>query len=369
MSGVTIGVIAERLGASAEGNLALEVDRASEPGNAGPSDLALAMSPSYAEALSAGAARAALVWPGADWRAMGLQAAILAPRPRLAMSGVTRIFDPGQGVAPGRHPSAIIDPTAELAPDVAVGPLTVIGARARIGAGSVIGPQCSIGADTTIGAGAMLREMVSIGARVTIGDRFFAQPGARIGGDGFSYVTEDTSNAESARETLTEDGDAAPTAAPGQPWLRIHSLGAVTIGDDVEIGANATVDNGTIRDTTIGNGTKIDNLVQVGHNVSIGRDCLLCGQVGIAGSTRIGNNVVLGGQTGVVDNIYIGDGVVSGGGTKILSNVPAGRVIMGYPATKIKTNVESYKALRRLPRLLRDVAALQKAVFKGEPSR
>ncbi len=116
---------------------------------------------------------------------------------------------------------------------------------------------------------------VRIGARVIIGDRFIAQPGAVIGGDGFSFVTEERSRVEEARATLGKPGD-----TPAQPWLRIHSLGAVTIADDVEVGANTTIDRGTMRDTRIGRGTKIDNLVQVGHNVVIGEDCLLCAQTG-----------------------------------------------------------------------------------------
>ncbi len=359
----TIQQIAQELGAEADGDLALTVARAAEPGAAGPDDLALAMSPKYARDLTAGQARAAVLWPGADWRQMGLAAAIFAPRPRMAMSGLTAMLDRGQGFAPGIHPSAVIDPTAELAADVAVGPLSVIGAGARIGAGTVIGPHCVVGAGARIGRGGLLREMVSIGARVTIGDRFIAQPGARIGADGFSFVTPEVSGAENVRKTMGDQGD-----AKAQSWVRIHSLGAVRIGDDVEIGANSTVDNGTIRDTEIGNGTKLDNLVHVGHNTRVGRDCLLCGQCGISGSVEIGNNVILGGQTGVVDNIFIGDGVISGGGTKILSNVPAGRVVMGYPAVKMETHTDIYKAQRRLPRLARDIAALQKAVFNRGPA-
>ncbi|MBJ6371734.1 UDP-3-O-(3-hydroxymyristoyl)glucosamine N-acyltransferase [Sedimentitalea arenosa] len=357
-----ISDIAEALGAEAVGDTDLSIGRAAEPGQAGPDDLALAMSPKYAEELGKGAARAAILWPEADWQAMGLSAAIFAPRPRMAMSGVTRMLDPGQGFAPGIHPSAVVDPTAEIGPDVSIGPLSVIGAGARIGAGSVIGPHCFVGTDAVLGERAYLREMVSIGARVTIGARFVAQPGGRIGSDGFSFVTPEVSTAETVRKTMKDSGDAKP-----QEWVRIHSLGAVTIGDDVETGANCTIDNGTIRDTEIGSGTKIDNLVHVGHNTRVGTDCLLCGQVGISGSVDIGKSVILAGQVGVVDNIFIGDNVVATGGTKILSNVPAGRVLMGYPAVKMEIHTEIYKAQRRLPRLARDVAALQKAVFKQEP--
>mgnify|MGYP001952773437 CR=1 FL=1 len=135
-----------------------------------------------------------------------------------------------------------------------------------------------------------------------------------------------------------------------------------------QLGANTCVDAGTIRPTQVGNGTKIDNLCMVGHNVVIGDHCFFASMVGIAGSTRIGNHVVLGGQVGVSDNITIGDNVVAGGGTGIISKVPAGRVVMGYPAVKMETHLEMYKALRRLPRLMEQVAALQKAVSKADGS-
>lgn len=357
----TVQQIATALGAEAAGDVSLVVTGANEPALASADELAMAMAPKYAETLSEGQARAAMVWEGADWQSMGLAAAIFAPRPRMAMAGLTAMMDRGQGFGSGIHPSAIIDSTAQLGENVSIGPLSVIGANVRIGANSVIGPQCVIGADVVLGEGAILREMVSIGARATIGDRFRAQPGARIGGDGFSYVTPEVSGVENARKTMGDQGDAS-----AQSWMRIHSLGAVTIGDDVEIGTNTAIDNGTIRDTVIGSGTKLDNLVHVGHNTRVGKDCLLCGQTGISGTVEIGNNVVLGGQCGVVDNIFIGDGVIAGGASKILSNVPAGRVIMGYPAVKMDLHTEIYKAQRRLPRIMRDIETLKKTVSKPE---
>lgn len=355
----TVRQIAEALDAEAAGDLDLVIEGAAEPQDAGPQQLAMAMSPKYAGSLSEGQAQAALLWAGADWQAMGLKAAIFAERPRMAMGGVTVKLDKGQGFGGGIHPTAVVDPTAALGDGVSVGPLSVIAAGARIGAGSVIGPHCYIGADAVIGEAAVLREMVSIGARAVIGDRFRAQPGARVGADGFSYVTPEVSGVENVRKTLGDQGE-----AKAQSWLRIHSLGAVAIGDDVELGANCTIDNGTIRNTVIGSGSKLDNLVHVGHNTRVGRDCLLCGQTGVSGSVEIGNNVVLGGQTGVADNLFIGDGAISGGGTKILSNVPKGRVVLGYPAVKMESHTEMYKAQRRLPRILKDIEALKKAVFK-----
>jgi UDP-3-O-[3-hydroxymyristoyl] glucosamine N-acyltransferase len=192
-----------------------------------------------------------------------------------------------------------------------------------------------------------------------IGDRFICQPGAVIGADGFSFVTPEKSGVEEIRETL-----GVRNVIRAQSWSRIHSLGAVTIGHDVEIGANACIDRGSVRDTVIGDGTKLDNLVHVGHNVQLGRDCLLCGQVGIAGSARIGDRVVLGGQCGVSDNIFVGNDVIAGGATKIMTNAPPGRVLLGSPAVKMATHVEMQKALRRLPRLAATVADLQKAVSK-----
>lgn len=359
----TIQQIAEALGAEAAGDIGLPIAAAAEPADAGPQDLALAMSEKYAKDLSTGQALAALVWPGADWQKMGLKAAIFAPRPRMAMSGLTALLDQGQGLGTGIHASAIVDPTAELGANVSVGPLCVIGARVSIGAGSVLGPHCVIGPDATLGQGAYVRDSVSIGARVRIGDRFICQPGSRIGSDGFSFVTPEVSTAEAVRTTMKDTGDAKP-----QSWARIHSLGSVTIGDDVEIGANCTIDNGTIRNTEIGSGTKLDNLVHIGHNVRTGTDCLICGQTGLSGSVVIGNNVILGGQCGVADNTFVGDNVVATGATKIISNVPAGRVMMGYPAIKMELHTEIYKAQRRLPRLARDVAALRKAVFKDDPN-
>ncbi|OYX43223.1 MAG: UDP-3-O-(3-hydroxymyristoyl)glucosamine N-acyltransferase [Rhodobacterales bacterium 32-67-9] len=315
------------------------------------------MDPKYAGGLAKGGARAAVLWEGADWAALGLRAAIFVVRPRLAMSVITRAFDAGPDVADGIHPTAILGPGATIGIGAAIGPFVVIGADVRIGAGARIGAHVTIGAGTRIGEDALIHPGARLGRGLRIGDRFICQSGAVIGGDGFSYVTPEKSDAEEVRRTL---GQRAEIRA--QKWLRIQSLGGVVIGDDVEVGANATIDAGTIRATAIGNGTKIDNLVHLGHNVVVGEDCLLCGQTGIAGSVRIGNRVIFGGQCGVVDNIFIGDDVIAGGGTKILSNVPAGRVLLGYPGIKMETHVQAWKNIRRLPRLFDQVAALRAAV-------
>ncbi|MBQ2263097.1 MAG: UDP-3-O-(3-hydroxymyristoyl)glucosamine N-acyltransferase [Loktanella sp.] len=344
--------IAAALGAQAFGDLDLTVTRATEPGAAGPDDLALAMQPAYGAALHRGSARAAVLWPDADWQSYGLQAAIIAPRARLAMARLTGMLDAPQDRS-GISPQALIDPTAVIAADATIGAFCVIGANVVIGQNAWIADQVSIAAGVRIGADCQIHAGVRLQRHVTLGDRVILQPNVVIGGDGFSFATAEPSNVEIARETL----GAAGLNPPDDPrWHRIHSLGGVVIGDDVEIGAGSTVDAGTIRATSIGQGTKLDNLVQIGHNVRVGAHCLLCAQAGVAGSSVIGDRVVVGGKAGIADNLRIGDDVVLGGGSVVLSNVPAGRVMMGYPATKMQTHIDSYKALRRLPRLLRDLA-------------
>ncbi|MBV1863937.1 MAG: UDP-3-O-(3-hydroxymyristoyl)glucosamine N-acyltransferase [Rhodobacteraceae bacterium] len=359
MAGFTIGEIAEQLGATAAGDLSLRVSRVQEPQAAGPGDLALAMDENYAQALQSGGAEAAVIWAGADWQALGLKAAIFAPRSRYVLSGVSYVFEKKPEIATGIHPSAIIDPSATIGENPSVGPFVVIGARARIGANVRILSHSSIAEDAQIGDDALLYQGVRIGARVQIGNGFIAQAGVVIGVDGFSYVTPKTGAVEEAKATgkITE-------ASRSAGFARINSLGSVIIGENVEIGANTAIDRGTIVNTTIGDGTKLDNLVHVGHNATVGQHCLLCGQVGIAGSTVVGDRVVLGGQVGVADHITIGSDVIAAGKSGISSHVPSGRVIMGSPAMRMDLNIEAYKALRRLPRLVAKVAALEKTVSK-----
>ena len=277
--GHTIKNIAAAIGADAMGDVELRIGMVREPASAGCDDLALVIDPKYAPDLALGRAKAAMVWQGPDWQAVGLRAAITAPRPRYAMAGLSALMDPGTGfhTSPQIDKSAVIGIGAQIGENVSIGALSVIGAGAVIGNGSIIGPLCFVGADARICDRALLREGVKVAGRAQIGARFIAQPGACIGGDGFSFVTPEVSPVETARETLGDQGDADP-----QNWARIHSLGSVQIGDDVELGANCCIDRGTVRDTKLGNGVKIDNLAQIGHNVTIGNDCLICAQVGIA---------------------------------------------------------------------------------------
>ena len=364
MESYTVKQVAEAIGADFAGDADCLVTGVAEPANAGPEALALAMEPKYEGDLKASKARAAVVWPGADWKALGLVAVIFAPRSRYVLSGVSEFFEKKPEITPGVHPSAIIDPTAVIGPDAAIGPFVTIGARVVIGENARIASHCSIAEDARIGKNPLLYSGVRIAARVRIGDGFICQPNAVIGSDGFSYVTPKPGAIEEAKSTgrISELGKT-------QGFVRINSLGSVVLGDHVEVGANCTIDRGTIADTEIGDGTKLDNQVQVGHNVKVGRDCLLCGQVGIAGSTVVGDRVVLGGQVGVADHLTIGSDVVVAGKSGISSNVPSGRVMMGNPAMRMDLNVEAYKALRRLPRLVAKVAELEKIVSKNDETR
>ena len=359
---ITLEDLARDLGARLWGDGALRITGAAEPADAAPAAdgaarIAMAMSPKFAADLVPGAV--ALLSEGMDPQALGLVGAAIVARPRLAMAGVTRALDRGAEFPAGIHPSAVIDPSAVIGEGASIGPFVVIGSRVRLGAGARIGAHASIGADSVIGADATIHAGVRIAHGVTAGDRLIVQPGAVIGGDGFSFVTPEVSGIEEIRHTLGTRSEIRD-----QHWVRIHSLGGVTLGDDVEIGANATIDRGTIRDTSVGSGTKIDSLVQVGHNVRIGRDCLLCGLAGVAGSARIGDRVVLAGHCGVNDNIFVGDDVIAGGASKLFTNVPAGRVVLGSPATKMETQLEINKAVRRLPRMAAQFAELQKTVAR-----
>ncbi|MCL5778852.1 UDP-3-O-(3-hydroxymyristoyl)glucosamine N-acyltransferase [Limibaculum sp. FT325] len=353
----TIAEIAERAGLDAEGDLTLRVGRPAEPGNADAGDLALAMSPDYATSLPGCRARAAVLWPGADWRGLGFEAALFAPRARVALAGITGMFEPSLDLAPGIHPTALIDPTASLGEDCWVGPYSLIGADVRLGVGARVQSHVSIGRGAQIGDGAIIRAGVRIGRDVRIGARVSIHPNACLGADGFSYVTPEPGSVEAAKATGAVDEDSRNLAL-----RRIASLGTVVIGDDVEIGAASCIDRGTIADTVIGRGTKIDNLVMIGHNVRVGETCMLCGHVGLAGSITVGDRVVLGGKVGVADHVTIGHDSVVAGGSLVGSDIPPRSVMLGVPALPRAKALEQIMALRRLPRALEQLRELRQKV-------
>ncbi len=366
----TLSEIAAALGLNAVGAAELRLTGLAEPQEAGPEHLALAMDRKYADALGRGQARAALLWPGADWQALGLEGAIFVERAGAVLPRLTALMDKGPMLGEGIHPEAVIDPGAEIGPGATIGAFAVIGPGVRIGPGARIAPHVSIAAGARIGADALLHAGVRIEREVVIGDRFIAQPNAVIGGDGFSFkVVEEASAVEKLRAGVSGGAEQPATVAGSRRWARVASLGTVIIGDDVEVGAATTIDRGTIRATRIGDRCKLDNHIQIGHNVVLGSDCLLAAGTGIGGSSRLGDRVVLGGYCGVSDNVFIGDDVVAGGRTAVFSNVPGGRAIWGNPAVRLETQIAINKELRRLPRLAARLRALEaKLPPEGEPN-
>ncbi len=347
--------LAAALGATFEGDGTLRVTGLVHPSMAEPDVLVMASSPDFLSRIEPGSARAALVAQGADWRAAGLVAAIIAPRPRYAMAHATRAFAKPDALAPGIHPSAVVEPGAEIGEGVHIGPFVHIAAYASIGAGSQIHSHVSIGENAVLGQGALVHAGARIASRVKIGERAIIHQNAVIGADGFSFVTPDFGAVEAAKS-----GGGSESATRNLALERIYSLAAVTLGDDVEIGAGTTIDRGTLRNTRIGSGTKIDNQVQIGHNVSIGETCMLCAQVGIAGSAAIGDRVVLGGKVGVADHLKIGSDVLVAAASAVASNVRGRSIVMGVPAMPRDEAVRSIMAIRRLPRLMDTVDALKK---------
>ncbi|MBK1665981.1 UDP-3-O-(3-hydroxymyristoyl)glucosamine N-acyltransferase [Rhodospirillum rubrum] len=356
---MTLTQVAEALGGTLHGQGDLIIRRPVHPARAeageGVTDLAVAMEPALLAALDGSAARAALVAGGAVPPAGSVDGWIEVGRPRFAMHVITNRFEQPARLAPGIHPSAVVEEGAEIGEGAALGPFVHVGFGARVGAGSRVHSGVSIGAGAVVGADCLLHPGVRIGERVRVGDRVILHANAVIGADGFSFVTPEPGSVESAKATGRVD-------AINSRLARIASLGAVVLGDDVEIGANTCIDRGTLDDTRIGDGTKIDDMVMIGHNVRVGRLCMLCAQVGIAGSAVIGDGVVLAGRVGVADHITIGDNAVVGAGSGVGSNIPPRSVWMGYPALPKDQATEHYLFSRRLKHLFKDVSELKKRI-------
>ncbi len=242
----------------------------------------------------------------------------------------------------GIHATAIVDPDASIDPSASIGPYTVIGPHVTIAAEVSIGSGVSIGASTSIGAGTVIHPRVVIADDTVIGERCHIYAGAVIGSDGFGY---------------------APSATG---LYKIQQLGNVVLEDDVEIGANSAVDRGALGSTRIGRGTKIDNLVQIAHNVEIGQHSVIVSQVGIAGSTKVGSGVVMAGQVGLVGHIDIGDGVTIGAQSGVPNSIPAGETHFGYPARPAMQQKRIEAAQTRLPELLKRVRRLEDELAKRE---
>ncbi|MBX7244322.1 MAG: UDP-3-O-(3-hydroxymyristoyl)glucosamine N-acyltransferase [Candidatus Sumerlaeaceae bacterium] len=242
----------------------------------------------------------------------------------------------------GIDPSAAVDPSAQLAPDVAVGPGAVIGPRVVIGGGSVVGPNCVIGPDCKVGSNCALNAGAILCAETEIGNHVILHAGAVIGADGFKYEKV------------------------GGRLAKIPQVGRVILEDHVEIGANSCIDRASFTETRIGAGTKIDNLVQIGHNVTMGRSCIVVSQAGIAGSCKIGDGVIFAAQAGVADNIRIGNGVTIAARAGVKDHLPDGVVVIGQPARPFREGSKIIMAEARLPDMIQEVTRLKKRVEELE---
>ena len=276
----------------------------------------------HVPALAATQAGAVIVHPDMKTLVPDTAVAILASDPLVAWSKVAALFHPQAPVTPGIHPSAVIAASARIDPTTEVGPLAVIGENVAIGPRGRIGPLVVIGDGVEIGRDVRIGPHASL-SHALIGHRVYIYPGARIGQDGFGFA-------------ITPEG-----------FHTVPQLGRVLVEDDVEIGANTTVDRGTLGDTIIGAGTRIDNLVQIGHNVRIGKACVLVAQVGISGSTILEDQVVLAGQAGIAGHLRIGAEARIGAQAGVMADVPPRSAVLGSPAQPVKIFFKEIATIRR----------------------
>jgi UDP-3-O-[3-hydroxymyristoyl] glucosamine N-acyltransferase len=330
--------IAKRLECDLEGDGEIEIRRVAGIEHAQPGDLTFVANPKYQPQLASTLASAVIVAHGIP--AAGSRAAMLrTAHPYVAFARALDLFTEDRPPPKGIDPVSSIAPDATIGPDVSIGPFVTVGAGAVVGARTILYPNVVIGPGATVGDDCVVHSHVSVRERVTIGSRVVLQDGAVIGSDGFGFATR-----------------------PDGTHLRIPQRGGVVIEDEVEIGANTTIDRPAVGETRIGAGTKIDNLVQVAHGVAVGRRVLFAAQVGIAGSTVIEDDVVLAGQVGIAGHLRIGKGVVATAQTGVPNSVGPGEFISGYPAIANREWLKSSAIFRQLPALQKHVADLEKRV-------
>lgn len=325
--------IAERLRGDLTGRGDVRVSGVGQIEHALPEQITFIRNEKYVAAWPASKASAVLVSITAgEVRPGDGRAVITVPDADAALAAVLEMFAPPPPRPPkGVHRAATVDPSAGVALDVSIGPNCYIGPRVRIERGTVIHANVTILDETTLGSDCEIFPGVVIRDRCRLGSRVILQPGVVIGADGFGYRP----------------------SADRRSIVKIPHIGTVEIGNDVEIGANSCVDRGKFAATTIGDGTKIDNLVQIAHNCRVGRSCLIAGRTGLAGSVTLGDGVTVGGGVLFKDHVTVGDRAVIAGGSAIMSNVPAGEIWAGYPASEQSIARREYAAMRRLPEILK----------------
>jgi len=325
--------LASRLECRLEGDGTIEINRVAAIDEAGPGDVTFVANPKYTAAIAT--TRASAVIARDDAPAGGC-AMLRTDDPYLAFARAVSLFAPAWRPAPGVHPMAAVAADAAIGRDVSIGPFVAVGEGARVGDRTVIFPNVTIGRGAAIGADCVIHSNVAIRERVTIGSRVILQNGVAIGSDGYGFVRR----ADGTHE-------------------KIPQVATVVIEDDVELGANTTVDRPAIGETRIKAGAKIDNLVQIAHGVTVGRNVLMAAQVGIAGSTEVGDDVMLGGQVGVGGHLTIGKGAIAVGQSGVTNSLEAGEMVAGYPAIDSREWRKASVIFRRLPELKRRIEELE----------
>ncbi len=333
----TVAELARRCGGSVRGDANAVIADVATLEAAGRADIAYVASAKYHALLERTRAGAVILSAAEAERFAGTS--LVVENPRLCFARVAALLHAQPSFQPGVHPTAVVDELAQIAPTSCIGAQAVVEAGAQIGEGVFVGAGCFIGQDSRIGAHSHLGTRVVIGAGCVLGARCFLQPGAVVGSDGFGYVKD------------------------GETWIKVPQLGRVIIGDDVEIGANTTVDRGALGDTIIGNGVKLDNLIQIAHNVQIGDHTAMAGCVGIAGSAVIGKHCTLAGGVGIAGHLEVGDNVHVTAMSLIATPVPAGETYSSsLPAEPVRQWQKNAVRLRRLDEIARRLKRLEQSL-------
>ncbi|MDM8190871.1 UDP-3-O-(3-hydroxymyristoyl)glucosamine N-acyltransferase [Pseudomonas koreensis] len=339
---IRLGQLAEHLGATLRGDPETQITGLATLQEAGPAQLSFLANPQYRKYL-AGSQAAALLLKEAD--AEGFSGnALVVPDPYLAYARISHLFDPKPKAATGIHPTAVIAADAVVDPSASIGPFVVIEAGARVAAQVTLGAHCVVGARSEIGEGGWLAPRVTLYHDVRIGKRVVIQSGAVIGGEGFGFANEKG------------------------VWQKIAQIGGVTIGDDVEIGVNTAIDRGALADTVIGNGVKLDNQIQIAHNVQVGDHTAMAACVGISGSTKIGKHCMLAGGVGLVGHIDICDNVFLTGMTMVTHSITEpGAYSSGTAMQPAAEWRKSAARIRQLDDIARRLKQLEKRVGEVTP--
>ena len=341
-AGMTLGELAAKIGAELAGDRDRQIRGAGSLELAGPEELAFLASRKYLGYLCETRAAAVIVGRNlGDVKDVPEKTALLwVDDAHVGLAAALSLLYPSPPRAPGIAPTAILDPNAELGDGVAIGPYAVIKAGARLGNGAVVGAHSIIGENCEIGEDTEIKDLVCLYPNSAIGSRCVIHSGARIGVDGYGYAFHEGKH------------------------LKIPQVGRCIIEDDVEIGANTTIDRGSVGDTLIGAGTKIDNLVHIAHNVRIGRDCIIIAQVGIAGSTKVGKGVALAGQVGIIGHLSIGDGARVAAQSGVGRDVPAGETWLGSPARPRTEMLRADASFLKLPELVERIRRIEERLSK-----